>query len=86
MGKELVPRRVLEAFVDCFGGMYLREVDALFTDLGFGFDEAAEGRASQSGRGQHRILANGAAARQAYDRSWPSDALDLRARRAPIPG
>lgn len=72
MSRNLVPRPVVEAFVDCFGGTVLREVDALFTDLGFTFDSATEERASQAGRGQRRSRAAGYIA--TADLSQPRDA------------
>jgi hypothetical protein len=68
----LVPRPVVEAFIACFGGTILREIDALFEDLGFEFDPSAEERAEQRGRGARRSRAAGYLA--AADLSQPRDA------------
>jgi hypothetical protein len=57
--RPLVPRPVVEAFTACFGGMIIREIDALFEDLGFKFDPVAEGRAQELGRGARRSRAAG---------------------------
>lgn len=57
--RYLVPRPVVEGFIACFGGMILREIDALFEDLGFEFDPIAEERAQQQGRGARRSRAAG---------------------------
>ncbi len=71
VARDLVPRPVAEAFIDCFGGTILREVDALFEDLGFGFDAAAEDAAQQRGRGARRSRAAGYLA--SADLSLPRD-------------
>jgi hypothetical protein len=63
---------VVEAFIDCFGGTVLREVDALFEDLGFGFDSAAEEAAQQRVRGARRSRAAGYVA--SADLSQPREA------------
>lgn len=68
----LVPRPVVEAFIACFGGTILREIDALFEDLGFEFDPSAEERAEQQGRGARRSRAAGYLA--AADLTQPRDA------------
>jgi len=72
MKGQLVPRPVAEAFVACFGGMILREIDALFEDLGFEFDPAAEEQAEQQGRGARRSRAAGYVA--TADLTQPRDA------------
>jgi len=72
---RLVPRAVVEAFIDCFGGTVLREVDALFTDVGFSLDSSAEERAAQDGRGQRRSRAAGYVA--TADLAVPRDADQL---------
>lgn len=59
MSEQLVPRPVVEAFISCFGGTILRDVDALFEDLGFKFDPSAEKDAEQHGRGARRSRAAG---------------------------
>lgn len=72
MARELIPRPVVEAFIDCFGGTVLREVDALFEDLGFGFNPEAEDTAQQRGRGARRSRAAGYVA--TADLSQPREA------------
>lgn len=75
VGPQLVPRPVVDAFVDAFGGTILREIDALFTDLGFDLDRAAETIAAQAGRGARRSRAAGHVA--TADLSQPRDAARL---------
>lgn len=59
MPTDLVPNRVLDAFVDCFTGReVLRTVDELFLDVGFAAsDPAVEHRAAEAGRGMRRSRA-----------------------------
>jgi hypothetical protein len=59
MARELVARPVVEAFVNCFAWETLGQIDALFGDLGFKFDRAAEEVAQQTSRGQRRSRAAG---------------------------
>ncbi|CAN5689437.1 hypothetical protein BH18CHL1_BH18CHL1_03930 [soil metagenome] len=59
VGKQLVARAVVEAFIDCFGGTALRDVDALFMDLQYHFDPEAEARAQSDGLRQRRSRAAG---------------------------
>jgi hypothetical protein len=65
----------VEAFVACFGGTILREIDALFEDLGFEFDASAEERAQQQGRGARRSRAAGYLAAAALTQPHDADRL-----------
>jgi hypothetical protein len=71
----LVPRPVTEAFIACFGGTILREIDALFEDLGFEFDPSAEERATQQGRGARRSRAAGYVAAADLNQTRDADRL-----------
>lgn len=75
VSRQLVPRPVVEAFIACFGGTILRDVDALFEDLGFDFDPMAEDQAQRDGRGARRSRAAGYIA--AADLTQPRDAQRL---------